>query len=206
VEQLAHFFLNLVDATGYPGLFLVVVLSNVGIPSPIGTETVLPAAGALVATGHLSSVWIAAAVATLAELAGGTILYTVGYTGGRPFVVRWGKYFKLDEHKLDAFDAFYERHGSVVVFVCRLIPIVRGISALPAGISRMQLGYFLIYTALGSAIFCSGLILVGNALGQHFDEIRLATHRYSFAFGLFFLAVAAALFAQHMRVRANKIA
>lgn len=189
MERLSHFFLSLVDATGYPGLFVVIVLCNVGIPSPIGSETVLPAAGALVAGGHLSSVWIAAAVATLGEVVGGTVLYAIGYAGGRPFVARWGKYFKLDEHKLDTFHAFYERYGNVVVFVCRLIPIVRGISALPAGISRMQKRYFWIYTTLGSAIFCLTLIFLGNAFGQHLDEIKPLIRRFALAFGLCLLAV-----------------
>jgi membrane protein DedA with SNARE-associated domain len=88
VEHITHFFLNLVDSTGYFGLFIVMVLGNIGIP--IGTEFVLPATGALVAKGHLPSLWVAAAVAALGEVAGGTILYAIGYAGGRPFVARWG--------------------------------------------------------------------------------------------------------------------
>jgi membrane protein DedA with SNARE-associated domain len=206
VEQLTHFFLSLVDTTGYLGLFIVMVLCNIGIPSPIGTEIVLPAAGALVARGHLSSVWIAAAVATLGEVAGGTILYAVGYAGGRPFVARWGKYFKLNEHKLDTFHAFYERYGNVVVFVCRFIPIVRGISALPAGVSRMQKRYFWIYTTLGSAVFCLSLILIGNAFGQHLDEIKPVIRRFSVTLGLLSLVVVGLFVAQRMRARGSEIA
>jgi membrane protein DedA with SNARE-associated domain len=204
VEQLTHFFLSLVDRTGYLGLFIVMVLGNIGIP--IGTEIVLPAAGALAAKGHLSSVWIAAVVATLGEVAGGTILYAVGYAGGRPFVARWGKYLKLSEHKLDTFHAFYERYGNVVVFVCRFIPIVRGISALPAGVSRMQKRYFWAYTTLGSAIFCLSLILVGNAFGQHLDEIKPAIRRFSLVFGLFLVVVVGLFVAQRMRARGSEIA
>ena len=204
MEQLTHFFLSLVDATGYLGLFIVMVLGNIGIP--IGTEIVLPAAGALAAKGHLSSVWIAGVVATLGEVAGGTILYAVGYAGGRPFVARWGKYLKLSERKLDTFHAFYERYGNVVVFVCRFIPIVRGISALPAGVSRMQKRYFWTYTTLGSAIFCFSLILVGNAFGQHLDEIKPVIGRLSLAFVLFLVVVVGLFVAQRMRARGRKIA
>jgi membrane protein DedA with SNARE-associated domain len=189
VEHVTQFFLNLVDSFGYPGLFVVMVLGNCGMP--VGTELILPAAGALAATGHLSSWWLAAAVATVAELVGGSILYAIGYYGGRPFVVRWGKYVKLDEAKLDRFHAFYERHGSVVVFVCRFIPFVRGVSALPAGVSRMQKGQFLLYTALGSAIFCFGLAWLGYVFGRHIDVIMPQLHRYSL--GLLLAVVVAAV-------------
>lgn len=177
MEHVTQFFLNLVDSFGYPGLFVVMVFGNCGMP--VGTELILPAAGALAATGHLSSWWLAAAVATVAELVGGSILYAIGYYGGRPFVVRWGKYVKLDEAKLDRFHAFYERHGSVVVFVCRFIPFVRGVSGLPAGVSRMQKHQFLLYTALGSAIFCFGLAWLGYVFGRHIDDIMPQLHRYS---------------------------
>jgi membrane protein DedA with SNARE-associated domain len=180
VEHITHFFLGLVDSTGYFGLFTVMLLGNIGVP--IGTEIVLPAAGALAAKGHLSNLWVAGAVATFGEVVGGTILYAIGYAGGRPFVARWGKYFKLDEHKLDTFHSFYERYGNAVVFVCRFVPIVRGIAALPAGVSRMQKRYFWLYTALGSAIFCFSLILLGNAFGRHLDAIVPAIRRFSFGF------------------------
>ena len=154
MEHVTQFFLNLVDSFGYPGLFVVMVFGNCGMP--VGTELILPAAGALAATGHLSSWWLAAAVATVAELVGGSILYAIGYYGG-----------------------FYERHGSVVVFVCRFIPFVRGVSGLPAGVSRMQKHQFLLYTALGSAIFCFGLAWLGYVFGRHIDDIMPQLHRYS---------------------------
>ncbi len=177
MEHITHFFLSLVDHAGYPGLFFVMAVGNMGIP--VGTELVVPAAGALAAMGHLSSVWLAALVATAGEVVGGTVLYLVGYAGGRPFVLRYGKYLKLDEKKLDAFHGFYEKHGNVVVFVCRFLPFVRGVSALPAGVSRMQKRYFISYTAAGSAIFCFSLAYLGSIFGRHFDEITPIIHKAS---------------------------
>lgn len=178
MEHFTNFFLNLVDHAGYGGLFVVMVIGNMGVP--IGAEFIVPAAGALAATGHLSSLWLAAAVATLGEVVGGTILYGIGYAGGQPFVTRYGRYFKLNEKKLDAFGTFYERHGSVVVFVCRFIPFVRGVSALPAGVSRMPKRYFIAYTAAGSAVFCFGLAWLGSIFGHHIDEITPQIHKISF--------------------------
>jgi membrane protein DedA with SNARE-associated domain len=202
VEHFTQIFLDIIDEAGYPGLFLVMVLGNMGIP--VGTELVVPAAGALAATGHLSSVWLAALVATVGEIVGGSILYAVGYAGGRPFVARYGKFLKLSEKKLDAFHDFYERHGNVVVFVCRFLPFVRGVSALPAGVSRMQKRYFVAYTAAGSAVFCFGLAWIGSLFGRHLDEITPQIHKFSFLFlALLGLAVVAAIVTQVLRARSR---
>jgi len=182
VEHFSALFLNIVDRTGYSGLFLVMVIGNLGIP--VGTELIVPAAGALAATGHLSSVWLAATIATLGEVVGGTLLYAIGFAGGRPFVVRYGRYLKLSEKKLDAFHRFYERYGNVVVFVCRFIPLIRGIAALPAGVSRMQKRYFIGYTAAGSAIFCFGLAWIGSLFGKHLDAITPQIHKITLGVAL----------------------
>ncbi len=200
MEHLTQFFLSIIDHAGYPGLFLVMVIGNLGIP--VGTELVVPAAGALAATGHLSNVWLAGAVATVGEIVGGTLLYAIGYAGGRPFVARYGHYLKLSEKKLDAFHGFYDRHGNVVVFVCRFIPFVRGVSALPAGVSRMQKRYFVAYTAAGSAVFCFGLAWLGSIFGRHIDDIKPQIHQVStLVVGIILLAVVAAIVGQTVRAR-----
>jgi len=196
LQHLTHFFLSIIEHAGYAGVFFVMVLGNLGIP--VGTELVVPAAGALAATGHLSSVWLAATVATAGELVGGGILYAIGFAGGRPFVARWGKYLKLDEKKLDAFHEVYERYGNVVVFVCRFLPLVRGVSALPAGVARMQKRYFFAYTAAGSAVFCFGLAYLGSLFGRHFDEISPQIHRFSLAFVVALVLVVAAFVVQRI--------
>jgi membrane protein DedA with SNARE-associated domain len=200
LEHFTHFLIHLVDKLGYPGLFLVMVLGNLGVP--VGTELVVPAAGALAATGHLSSVWLAALVATLGEVVGGTILYSIGYAGGEPFVARFGRYIKVDEKKLAVFHRFYERHGNATVFVCRFLPFVRGIAALPAGVSRMPKRFFLAYTAAGSAVFCFGLAYIGSLFGRHFDEISPTIHRFStLAIGLAAAAVLGVVVYQIVRAR-----
>jgi membrane protein DedA with SNARE-associated domain len=203
LEQFTHFFLHIVDKLGYPGLFLVMVLGNLGVP--VGTELVVPAAGALAATGHLSSVWLAALVATLGEVVGGTILYTIGYAGGEPFVARFGRYIKVDEKKLAIFHGFYERHGNITVFVCRFLPLVRGIAALPAGVSRMPKRIFIAYTAAGSAVFCFGLAYIGSLFGRHFDEISPTIHRFS-ALLIGLVAAAILAFVIYGIVRARRTA
>jgi membrane protein DedA with SNARE-associated domain len=187
VEHLGQFFHHLVVHFGYAGLFVVMFLGNLGLPA--GTEVVMPTAGGLAATGHLPSVgplpgWlIVGAVGTAGEVCGGAVLYAVGYFGGLPFVHRYGKYIRFREHELDRVHAFYEKHGSLMVFWCRFIPFVRGIAALPPGISRMPKRYFLTYTALGSALFCFGLAALGNVAGHNLDAITGYVHDFALAIG-----------------------
>lgn len=200
MEQLSHFFLDLVDRLGYAGVFAVMVLGNMGLP--VGTEIVMPAAGAIAATRHLMTWQLAALVGTIGELVGGSALYAIGFAGGRPFVVRYGKFLKLSEKKLDQFHDFYERHGNIVVFACRFLPFVRGVSALPAGVSQMPKRYFLTYTALGSAIFCFGLAYLGSMLGRHFDELAPQIHKFSLVVVVALVVAAAAFFLLRARRKA----
>jgi membrane protein DedA with SNARE-associated domain len=154
------------------------ILGNIGIP--VGTELVVPMAGALSGPGQpLPNVLLSGAVATLGEVVGAGIFYAVGYAGGRPFIERYGKFIGLNLHKLEIAHAFYERHGRKTVFLCRFVPLIRGVSSLPAGISRMQKRYFFVYTAAGSAIWCFGLVLLGSMLGRHIGEIAPYLHKLS---------------------------
>jgi membrane protein DedA with SNARE-associated domain len=172
---------------------LVVVLGNLGMPAAL--EIVLPTAGGLAAQGHLAAVgsvpgWVVAAVvATFAEFVGTSILYTIGYYGGVPFVRRYGRYIRVTEHEVDRVHAFFARYGRSTVFWCRFVPFVRGLSSLPAGISRMQKRYFLTYTLLGSAIFCFSLAYLGNVAGQNLDSILGVLHKASLLIVVIFLVV-----------------
>jgi membrane protein DedA with SNARE-associated domain len=179
VEHLVQLATDFIDHAGYGALFLLMMLGNLGIP--VGTEVVMPIAGAFVAKGHLSSIWLVGLVGTLGEVAGAGILYGIGYYGGHPFVARYGKYVGLSLHKLDIAHSFYERWGTKMVFVCRFIPIIRGIASLPAGISQMSKRWFFTYTAAGSAIFCFGLAALGNSLGNHIHDVLPAIRAVGYA-------------------------
>jgi membrane protein DedA with SNARE-associated domain len=169
VEHLVQLVTDFIDHAGYGALFVLMAAGNLGIP--VGTEVVMPIAGAFAAKGHLSSVWLVGLVGTLGEVFGAGVLYGVGFFGGRPFVARWGRFVGLSLHKLDIAHGFYERYGKKTVFFCRFIPIIRGVSSLPAGISQMPKRYFFTYSAAGSAIFCFGLALLGNSLGNQIHDV-----------------------------------
>jgi membrane protein DedA with SNARE-associated domain len=187
MEHLSGFFHGLVVHFGYAGLFIVTVLGNIGFPAAI--EIVMLSGGALAATGHLPGLgpipgWVVVgAVGLLGELCGGSVLYAIGFYGGLPFVHRYGKYVRFREHELERVHAFYERHGRATVFWCRFVPFVRGVAALPPGLSRMPKRYFLTYTALGSAIFCFGLAAIGDLAGRNVDGITAYLHAFAVVIG-----------------------
>lgn len=174
MENFQALVLGLVHDYGYAGVFVVMVLGNLAMP--VGTEVVMPIAGAAAGSGHLSSWLLVGAVGTIGEVVGGLLLYTVGYYAGEPVVHRFGK---RAVHELERVHAYYERHGRKTVFLCRFIPFVRGIASLPPGISRMQKRYFIVYHTLGSAIFCFGLAFLGFSLGKHFTEMLPLIRRFS---------------------------
>lgn len=173
MEHFSAYFLTIVDHIGYPGVFIVMMLGAMAIP--VGTEIILPGAGALVATGHLSSVWLLGIIATLGETAGCAVLYAVGYFGGRPFIQRYAP--ARIQHELLRVDAFYARFGKWTVLLCRFIPLLRGVSSLPAGISRMNLFEFILFTLLGSTVWCFALAYAGLTLGNNLDTIAPHIHQ-----------------------------
>ena len=169
MEHLQQAVVSLIDAYGYVGLFVGLALGNMAVP--IGTEVILPVAGGLTATGHLSSLWLTIAVALSGELAGSSAGYAIGRYGGVPLIERYGKYVHFTHARLMMMHRFFERWGTFAIFVCRFLPVLRGIAAIPAGIAEMNLALFYLWTFLGSLIFCSALILLGHALGAHLSAV-----------------------------------
>jgi len=181
MEHLTTVVHDLVVHLGYPGLFVVMFLGNIG--TPVGTEVVMPAAGALAAQGLLHPLgsmpaWVLVGlVGTVGEIFGATTLYAVGHYGGLPFVHRYGKYVGFKEKELGHVQAFYKRFGHWAVLLARFVPFVRGVASFPAGLSRMPLLEFIPMTALGSTIFCFGLSYVGLIAGNHLDAITALLHK-----------------------------
>jgi membrane protein DedA with SNARE-associated domain len=175
VEHLQQAVIGLIDHYGYVGLFVALVLGNFGVP--IGSEIVLPVAGALTATGHLPALWMTVLVALAGELAGGSVGYAIGRFGGVPLIERYGRYIHFTHDRLLRVHRFFERWGSFAIFVCRFLPFIRGVAAIPAGIAEMNLALFYLWTFLGSLIFCTFLVLIGNAFGEHLDAIIPLLHR-----------------------------
>ena len=170
-----------ISTLGYGGVVLMMAIESACIPLP--SEVIMPFAGSLVASGRfdLNLVAIAGAVGCLL---GSYVAYFVGAYGGRRFLERYGRWVLIAPHELAAADRFFDRWGSPAVFLSRMLPVVRTFIAFPAGVARMRLMPFTIYTLAGSYIWCLALAYAGFKLGQHWKELGPYFHRFDTAIGL----------------------
>ncbi len=155
--------LSLIEHYGYLVILFGVMLESTGVPLP--GETILLASGVLVQRGHLD-LGDAIVFGIVGAVVGDQIGYWVGRKGGRPFVLRWGRYLFITPERLARAEAFFERHGGKAVFLARFFSGLRVFGALVAGISRMRWGTFILYNALGGAVWATAVVLVGYFLGS----------------------------------------
>ncbi|HUH84327.1 MAG TPA: DedA family protein [Stellaceae bacterium] len=178
IAPLAAVIIATISTLGYAGIVLLMAVESACIPLP--SEIIMPFSGYLVFTGRFDLVGVATAGALGCNL-GSTVAYAVGYYGGRPLVEKWGAYILMSRRDLMLVDDFFARFGSITVFFCRLLPVIRTFIALPAGIARMAPLKFQIYTFLGSWPWCFALAYVGMRLGEQWEsdpELRNILHRF----------------------------
>jgi len=166
IAVLAHFIITVISSTGYLGVALLMGIESACIPLP--SEIIMPFAGYLVYTGRFQLFWVATAGAIGCNL-GSVVAYWIGAYGGRPLVERFGRYVLLSRHDLDRTTYFFEKYGSITVFLARLLPVVRTFIALPAGIAKMPQLRFHVYTFIGSWPWCFALAYVGKQLGDRWN-------------------------------------
>jgi len=176
---LATFITAVISSLGYPGIVVLMAIESACIPLP--SEVIMPFAGFLVYTGRFSSLALVATLGAIGCNLGSVIAYEIGAYGGRPLIERFGKYILMNSHELDASDRFFQKYGSITVFIGRLLPVVRTFIALPAGIARMPRLKFHIYTFIGSWPWCFVLAYCGLALGVRWDSdprLKQWMHRF----------------------------
>ncbi len=172
---------------GYVLLAALILLENLFPPIP--SELLLPLAGSRVASGDFDYAR-AVLAATLGSVSGALILYTLGRAGGRPLLLRHGRILRLDEQRLDRAGDWFDAHGWKLVLLGRVIPGVRSVVSVPAGLSEMPVARFAALTALGSLVWNAALIAGGWALGSHWRE---ATHAVESVDLYLYIAAAAVL-------------
>jgi len=160
---------------GYVAIFLLMVLESACVPIP--SEVTMLFGGALVsapflAPEHQLDLVAVALVGAVANLVGSWLAYWAGYAGGRPLVDRWGRYLLLRPHEIDRAHAWFDRYGHEAVFFGRLLPVIRTFISLPAGVARMNLWKFSLYTLLGCLPWTFGLAFLGYKLGERWDEVE----------------------------------
>lgn len=200
LSVLAGFVIWVIESTGYLGIVILMAIESACIPLP--SELIMPFAGYLVSEGKMD-LYLAATAGALGCNVGSIFAYEAGKRGGRPVVERWGKYILIGPDELDAADRFFARWGNSAVFVGRLLPVIRTFIAFPAGVARMKLIPFHLYTFAGSWPFCFALTWLGMKLGEAWNSdprVKAAFHSADLLIGIV-LVVAVVGYVWH-RVRA----
>jgi membrane protein DedA with SNARE-associated domain len=192
------------ESVGYPAIFLLAMIEAICIPFP--SEVTFGFTAALAAQ-HEAGLTLAGVilVGVAGEIVGSVIAYWIGRTGGRAVVDRWGKYVLLTHHDLDRADEFMARRGAPAVIIGRMIPLLRAFISLVAGIGEMPFWRFLASTAIGTAIYCTAISLIGYALGDNWHKIQKGfTYASVVVLVVIVAAVAFALWHRWRRVQAAR--
>jgi membrane protein DedA with SNARE-associated domain len=167
-----EFITRMIATLGYPGIFITMTLESMLVPIP--SEAVMPFVGFLAYEGKMD-IWTAVLVSSLANLSGSLIAYAVGRYLGRGFIQKYGKYVLLNMHHLELTEQWFLKYGSVAVLFSRMLPVVRSIIALPAGIGKMNICRFCLFTFIGSIPWNLGLIYAGYVLKENWDMLEKYT-------------------------------
>lgn len=169
INNLANFVIQAISNTGYFGIFFLMLAESSLIPIP--SEIIMPFSGYLASTGKLNPILIILA-GSIGNLVGSLVAYVIGIKLGREFIVKYGKYVLLKKSHLEWTESYFKKYGDRSTFVSRLLPAIRTYISLPAGIAKMNLKKFSIYTFAGSIIWSAMLTYVGMTLGDQWTRIR----------------------------------
>lgn len=203
LDTIAHTLQGFVRDIGYPGLLLLIILESTFVPVP--SLLVMPFAGFLASRGELS-LPIILAINSVGALIGSSASYAFGALGGKPLLLKYGKFILVRPSDLEKTEQFFAKHGAWTIFIGRFVPVVRHVISVPAGIARMPLRLFLLQTFLGSAMWGGGLMVFGYILGTQWEAIAQAAKRVDLviavAITLTILAVAVRFMVRRRRERA----
>jgi len=185
IEFLAGIVIDIISALGYLGVFLAMAVESACIPLP--SEIIMPFSGYLVYTGEFNLLLVGV-VGAAGNLAGSLLAYWVGARGGRPLIEKYGKYVLLSHHDLDVADRWFSRYGRSTVFFTRLMPVIRTFISFPAGISRMKLSTFSLYTFMGALPWSIFLAYVGYKMGANWDTLGGYFHKADILIGILIVA------------------
>ena len=173
LTSLTVWLVDTIGRMGYTGIISLMFLESSFFPFP--SEVVMPPAGYLAWKGEMSLTLVLLS-GIAGSLLGALFNYWIAVKLGRPFLIKYGKYFFVSEESINKADEFFSRHGHISTFVCRLLPGIRQYISLPAGIARMPMKSFLLFTTLGAGIWVTVLTFAGYLLGEHQDLLKEYLH------------------------------
>ena len=188
IAAVATWIIGIISSMGYGGVVLLMAIESACIPLP--SEIIMPFAGYLVSKGEMTLFGIAMAGA-IGCVVGSIPAYYLGLFGGRPLAEKYGKYVLISKRDLDMADRWFATHGEIIIFIARLLPGVRTFIAFPAGMARMNMPRFIVYTFVGSVIWCWALGYIGMKAGENWEQLSVyfhQSHYVIFAGGLAFVA------------------
>jgi membrane protein DedA with SNARE-associated domain len=173
LADLFTWLIETVSTLGYPGIVLLMAIESSFIPLP--SELVMPPAGYLAAKGRMDPTLVLLA-GTVGSILGALVNYWLAVRIGEPVLRRFGKYVLISNKALDKTEAYFLRHGEISTFVGRLLPVIRHLISSPAGMARMNLPRFVLFTGLGAGIWCAILTYIGWLVGTHEDQLRTTAY------------------------------
>ena len=191
--------LQLMESYGYIAMFVAMALENANIPIP--SEVVLGFAGFLISQ-QIFSFWTTFAVACIAGVVGSIISYWLGSYGGRPLLLKYGKYIFFNERKFRMAENLFNKYGGIAVIICRCLPGVRTFISFPAGVARYPFWRFVIFTIIGTIPWTLLLVWAGSLLGSHWRDLIQYNHIFLMAV-IAVCVVATVVFVWHRRRRRN---
>ncbi len=195
LHQFVTWLVDFVHHLGYIGIFLMTFVESTFVPIP--AEVTMIPAGYLVQQGKMSLIPVLLA-SIFGTVGGAYFNYWLAKRYGRDLFIRYGKYLMMTPDKLDKLELFFYRHGAISTFTGRLIPGVRHYISFPAGLAKMNLKKFVIYTALGGAIWMTVLVLLGYYIGEN-EELMIRYLPKAKVGMLVLIVVAGALYVWHHR-------
>jgi membrane protein DedA with SNARE-associated domain len=181
LESIGQWIQELVRAGGYPAVFILITLESTLVPIP--SELVMPFAGFMAYKGEFS-LPVILVINSVGALLGSGLCYWVGVVGGKPFLVKYGKYFLVNQHDIAKTETFFAKHGKATILIARFLPVIRHVISVPAGIARMPLPGFFLQTFIGSTIWGGVLILLGYYVGANWETLANTLKRVDLLIGL----------------------
>lgn len=182
IESITHFITSFIGQTGYLGIFLLMTAESALIPIP--SEVTMTFSGFLASTGQFSLFWVIL-IGAVANLVGSLLAYWLGYWAEehviRGWIRKYGKYLLITEEEYDRSERWFRKYGENVVFLARILPVVRTFISLPAGLAEMNIWKFSLFTFIGSLIWSAALAYLGFYLGSNWQSLENYYRKFEYA-------------------------